>query len=625
MKSFITTLGKIIKLDTERDGAEANFDQNKKGLVIPLYQREYKWTTEQVETLLRDVNSRDKFLGLIILDEKNDHYEVVDGQQRLTTCLISLIALFNSYDGLRREQATVLPYILRGERLVIENDSVKSYFEKYEGLFSLSIKDEDDVYYQKNDFERVFGVASEFITNLGQIENRKEFFRKLLTSKMLVFINDSDDNIRPIEQMFLDINEKTQKLDSENIFKGHCFEIFTEEGYQDLREKWVELKKVAMKFVQRFHYRDMGQYLYLYLLKDGLIPENMAPKGKHYLEGKSIDETEALLDAMITYGQVLTEFDDNIHCDTYCFRDFTEDCFIHRNDNDDIWVMRMMSQNLLESTGAWNQKFPMMHFVANKSKLVGALTHADLRKILSALYMYSNLFVLKSGKKSKVNIDRTIIQEMEQESVNIPHLVDLTIKLRNDELEDFEIPDTSNFDILVFIYSVIDYYSKSTKFLTRLYSKEKNYNLEHFIIPKRTTGTIDWVVSWKQNRNGKRVPNAKKILIDKDYARTCRKKTTDYLIINDDLNGDMQSFDVIQKVDAIVEWHNARNMELPKHLQLYFDHLSTMDSYNQLRDFKSQGIEDVEIIQPVYEKFLRDYFDDIEMKEKLQRAFFEVF
>ena len=32
MKSFITTLGKIIKLDTERDGAESNFDQDKKGL-----------------------------------------------------------------------------------------------------------------------------------------------------------------------------------------------------------------------------------------------------------------------------------------------------------------------------------------------------------------------------------------------------------------------------------------------------------------------------------------------------------------------------------------------------------------------------------------------------------------
>ncbi len=625
MKSFITTLDKILKLNTEKENSDANFNQNKQGLIIPLYQREYKWTTEQVETLLRDVNTRDKFLGLIILDEKSNHYEVVDGQQRLTTCLISLVALYNSYKGFRREQATVLPYILRGEKLTIENDSVKSYFEQNEDTFCLSIRDEDDVYYQKHDFERVFNVATNFISELGDIENRKEFFRKLRTSKLLVFINDSDDNIRSIEQMFLDINEKTQKLDSENIFKGHCFEIFTEEGYQDLREKWVKLKKVAMKFGQQFGYRDMGQYLYLYLLKDGPIPENMAPKGKHYLEGKSIDETEALLEAMITYGQTLIEFDDNIHCDTYCFRDFTEDCYIHRNDNYDIWVMRMMSQNILESTGAWNQKFPMMHFVANKSKLTEAFTHADLCKIMSALYMYSNLFVLKSGKKSKVNIDRTIIEEMEQDNVDIAHLIDLAIELRNAELEDFEIPDTSNFDVLAFLYSVIDYYSKPTKFLTRLYSKDKDYNLEHFIIPKRANGTIDWVVRWEQNRKGKMVPKVKKILIDKDYARLCRKKTTDYLIINDDLNGELQSFDVVQKVDAIMEWHSARHMELPKHLQVYFEHLATIDSFNRLRDFKSQGIEDVDIIQPVYEEFIRDYFDGVEMKEKIQRAFFEVF
>lgn len=115
------------------------------------------------------------------------------------------------------------------------------------------------------------------------------------------------------------------------------------------------------------------------------------------------------------------------------------------------------------------------------------------------------------------------------------------------------------------------------------------------------------------------------ISIYKEDERRFRKKTTDYLIINEELNGELQSFDVIQKVDAIVEWHSVRHMELPKHLQLYFDHLSTIDSYNQLLDFKSQGIEDVEIIQSVYEEFLREYFDGIEMKEKIKRAFFEVF
>ena len=332
MKSFITTLGRVLKLNTGNNGVDSNFNQDKRRLVIPLYQREYRWTTEQVETILRDVNFRDKFLGLIILDEKNKYYEIVDGQQRLTTCLISLIALYNSYAGYSMEQELILPYIMFDGKLTVENDSVSEYFKKVGDVFQLSIQDEDDVYYQKNDFDRVFKVATEFINSLGvgeKIEKRKKFYEKLLASRLLVFINDADDDIRSIEQMFLDINEKTQKLDSESIFKGHCFKIFPEEKYQELKTKWIDLKKVAMRFSQNFGYRDMGQYLYLYLLKDGSIPENMAPKGKHYLEGKPIDKVYKLLEDMIDYGNSLIKFDINIHNDKYYFGDFSKDCYIH--------------------------------------------------------------------------------------------------------------------------------------------------------------------------------------------------------------------------------------------------------------------------------------------------------
>lgn len=628
MKSFITTLGRVLKLNTGNNGVDSNFNQDKRRLVIPLYQREYRWTTEQVETILRDVNFRDKFLGLIILDEKNKYYEIVDGQQRLTTCLISLIALYNSYAGYSMEQELILPYIMFDGKLTVENDSVSEYFKKVGDVFQLSIQDEDDVYYQKNDFDRVFKVATEFINSLGvgeKIEKRKKFYEKLLASRLLVFINDADDDIRSIEQMFLDINEKTQKLDSESIFKGHCFKIFPEEKYQELKTKWIDLKKVAMRFSQNFGYRDMGQYLYLYLLKDGSIPENMAPKGKHYLEGKPIDKVYKLLEDMIDYGNSLIKFDINIHNDKYYFGDFSKDCYIHRNDKNDIWVMRLLSQNLLESTGAWNQKFPFMHFVANKSKCLNQLKHDNLRKIVSALYAYSNLFLLKRGKKSKDNIDRTIIEEMEKDTVDISRVVDLALGLRNAELEDFEIPETDNFNILIFIFSFVDFYSKPEKFLTYLYSKEKNYNLEHFVIPKRKTGSIDWIINLRDNKAGKKLPNVKKINIDKELAKTYRKRTTNYLIINDELNGEMQSFDIVQKVKAIKEWHDSRKLKLPKHIQLYFEYLEKIESYKKLIEFKNKGEEDITVIQPVYESFIEEYFRGSGLKDDILTEFKALF
>ncbi|WP_260431152.1 DUF262 domain-containing protein [Burkholderia stagnalis] len=59
---------------------------------VPAYQRSYAWEAEHVEALLADVNdaikSKEKeyFLGSIVVTGPVERrYEVVDGQQRLTT------------------------------------------------------------------------------------------------------------------------------------------------------------------------------------------------------------------------------------------------------------------------------------------------------------------------------------------------------------------------------------------------------------------------------------------------------------------------------------------------------------------------------------------------------------
>ena len=69
---------------------------------IPLYQRPYAWTDEQVGVLLDDLTDamrRDSegpyFLGSIVLikSDGNPKSEVVDGQQRLTTLTMLLCVL----------------------------------------------------------------------------------------------------------------------------------------------------------------------------------------------------------------------------------------------------------------------------------------------------------------------------------------------------------------------------------------------------------------------------------------------------------------------------------------------------------------------------------------------------
>ncbi len=73
----------------------------KLNLFIPEFQRPYEWKQKNVLQLLNDVNSsleegKDSYrIGSIILyyDEDNKRFEIVDGQQRLTTILLILKAL----------------------------------------------------------------------------------------------------------------------------------------------------------------------------------------------------------------------------------------------------------------------------------------------------------------------------------------------------------------------------------------------------------------------------------------------------------------------------------------------------------------------------------------------------
>ena len=58
---------------------------------IPIYQRNYTWEELQIEQLIEDIETAEDnyFLGNIIVNQKdNNIYEVIDGQQRLTTIFL---------------------------------------------------------------------------------------------------------------------------------------------------------------------------------------------------------------------------------------------------------------------------------------------------------------------------------------------------------------------------------------------------------------------------------------------------------------------------------------------------------------------------------------------------------
>jgi uncharacterized protein with ParB-like and HNH nuclease domain len=78
----------------------------KEKLIIPVYQRPYKWTEKNVIQLLEDifeyviVKNKDYRIGNIILHSKDANNNIVDGQQRLTTISLIMKILENTFNGL---------------------------------------------------------------------------------------------------------------------------------------------------------------------------------------------------------------------------------------------------------------------------------------------------------------------------------------------------------------------------------------------------------------------------------------------------------------------------------------------------------------------------------------------
>ena len=67
-----------------------------KNLKIPSYQRPYTWSTKSALALFNDIfreyknNKNDYRIGSTILHQESENYNIVDGQQRLTTLTILL-------------------------------------------------------------------------------------------------------------------------------------------------------------------------------------------------------------------------------------------------------------------------------------------------------------------------------------------------------------------------------------------------------------------------------------------------------------------------------------------------------------------------------------------------------
>lgn len=165
MISCITGTGGL-KMKHDLEAIKVTEVFNQYNYLIPIYQRNFAWTETEIEQLLEDIASADGnyFLGNLIVNYRMHErvYEVIDGQQRLTTLFLLLNYLGDEiqYNALRFEAREKSNHTLReisikglaGVNLegltseIIEGyETIKNYFERKKNNREIFINQLNDV------------------------------------------------------------------------------------------------------------------------------------------------------------------------------------------------------------------------------------------------------------------------------------------------------------------------------------------------------------------------------------------------------------------------------------------------------------------------------------------------
>lgn len=170
--------GSEIKLAAYMQGSTKRF-------VIPVYQRNYDWKIENCKQLLDDLitvirsQRKSHFFGSIVSvynpDGANDEFLVIDGQQRLTTVSILLLAMYTLL-----EQKVVVPAKATLSERIYEEYLVDKWQDEDTRIKLKPVKND------QNAFGKLFGDVEEHINESNLTINYNYFYERIQKQEITV-------------------------------------------------------------------------------------------------------------------------------------------------------------------------------------------------------------------------------------------------------------------------------------------------------------------------------------------------------------------------------------------------------------------------------------------------------
>ncbi len=184
-------------------GSEDNIFDIDMEYIIPLYQRAYAWEDKQLTQLIEDISDitdeTNYYIGSLVVSKQDNKYEVVDGQQRLTSLYLLMnclgLSLKNTLTFACREKSN---YTLRNIKALLLDDRSKLDMDRIE-----------------SGIRRGIDVLTEEISK--DCFDKEAFIKKL--KKVIVYRIEVPENT-DLNRYFEIMNTRGEQLEQHDILKA---------------------------------------------------------------------------------------------------------------------------------------------------------------------------------------------------------------------------------------------------------------------------------------------------------------------------------------------------------------------------------------------------------------------
>ena len=212
---------------------------NEDTYAIPLYQRNFAWTYNEIEQLLNDVadafqENRDNYynyyIGTLVVNKENDIFKIIDGQQRTTALNLIALALKHEF-GFDRLKAVNLTFPARQK----SNKNIQKLFTKQK------ISEDDE-----NELTRGYGHAKDALKKV--LEERRldpQSFVDYLFDNVIIFRSILPEDL-DLNLYFERFNSRGEQLEAHEILKAQMMAKFGTD--QEMAQKFARIWDACAEF-----------------------------------------------------------------------------------------------------------------------------------------------------------------------------------------------------------------------------------------------------------------------------------------------------------------------------------------------------------------------------------------